>query len=156
MHANLPIAALLLFCLRLAAESGNMQAVREIWVPEGWSAPEVATSGRGRSHKPSTPAGFQTRKVGAMLHVNSVAVTRSRAGRSPSKVYTLLVGTREVPVSAGSTLRLDGKRYRVVGEQDGVLVLQDRRTKALLRFRKQEPPAAGAEDESTSSSDGKK
>ena len=146
------MVALLLSCLRVSAESGNMQTVREIWVPEGWTAPVVADSGRSRSFKPSVPAGFETRNIGAMLHVKSVAVARNRVGRSPAKVYTLLVGNREVPVSAGGSLRLDGKPYRVVGEQDGILILQNRRTKALLRFRKQEEPPAKAEETSTSSS----
>jgi hypothetical protein len=98
------------------------------------------------------PASFKNRRVGAVLNVGAANVSENRSAKtSVEKTYTLLIGDRRVTVSPRKSFRMDGHRYRVVGEKDGALVVQDRRTKALVRFRKQktrpEPKTLSSADE---------
>jgi hypothetical protein len=137
-HATMKylILAFLATCLGLLAESAGLRAVREIWVPEGWTPPEVVDSGNGRSYKPSVPSGFTKRDIGATLWVKEVTIHKNLASKGPKKKYTLLIGDKEVPVAPGGSVRLSGKRYRVVGEKGDTLLLQDRQTKVLIKFVK--------------------
>jgi len=107
-----------------------------------WVAPEVTNTGGTHSYKPSVPASFRQRNVGVVLNVGSVTINRNEESKGETKQYTLRIDDQRIVVSARGTVRLDGHRYRLLGEDaDGRLILEDRRTKALRRFRKETPPA---------------
>ncbi len=132
---------LLLIGSALPAGSANVRVVEGIWVPDGWVAPETANTVAVRSYKPSVPASFRQRDVGVVLDIGSVTINRNEESKGDAKQYILRIGDEKLVVSPGGTLRLDGHRFRVLGEHaDGLLILQDRRTKSLWRFRKEAPP----------------
>lgn len=136
------LTALLLAASALLADSASSRVVEEIWVPDGWVAPEATNTGGAHSYKPSVPASFRQRDVGVVLDIGSVTISRNEESKGEEKQYALRIDDRRIVVSERGTVRLDGHRYRVLGEDaDGRLILEDRRTKALRRFRKEVPPA---------------
>lgn len=136
------VLVLLLAGVSLLADSANERVVEEIWVPEGWVVPESTNTGTVHSYKPSVPASFRQRNVGVVLDIGSVTINRNEESRDEVKQYTLRIGDEKVVVSPRGTVRLDGHRFRVLGENaDGLLILEDRRTKALWCFRKEAPPS---------------
>jgi hypothetical protein len=133
------LIALLAATSGLLADSASTRQVKEIWVPEAWNAPEATNTKGVHSYKPSMPASFKDRRVGVVLNVGAARVSENRRAKSSAeKTYTLLIGDRRITVSPRKSFRMDGHRYRVVGEKDGALIVQDRRTKAIVRFHKQQ------------------
>jgi len=146
---RLTLALLLLLPLLPAAvaEPATDLFGREIWIPEGWEEPEVTTPGRAgkSSFKPSTPRELKARRVGATVGLQSVSVHKTKAPASTRKYRLKLAGGKTAEVCAGEALRIDDRRFKVLGERDGALLLQDQRSKRVMRFVKKQQPAPEGE-----------
>ena len=120
-------------------ETANSLFVQDAWIPDGWEEPVVASGGKaGRaSFKPSVAAGFKKRRGGATVGLNSVTVHRASSPRKREKFTLLLDNGKRVTASAGRTVKVSGKRFRILGRRDGGLLLEDTRTKRIMRFVRQ-------------------
>ena len=128
------VAALLLCAWSDRADDAVM--VEKVWIPDGWTEPEIEVQKQGpmTSYKPSVPSGFKERTLGATIGLESVTVHEAKVLSSP-KTYVLDLGEGQLKkVQSGTTVRIGKNLVRVIGDKDGVLYLQNTKTKRLLRY----------------------
>lgn len=135
------LAVACLFVLAMVhgqAETANMMMKSRRWVVDGWEEQEVTRGRDGTravSIKPSRPAGLRGKTVGATVGLAGVTVHKNRRSSPPKEYILKLEDGTPVRGKIGKTVRIGKRRMKVLGERDGVLLLQDSRTKRILRFR---------------------
>ena len=121
------------------AESANASFVREIWVPESWSEPELTGGSTsrggatiGRSFVPSIPT-LRKREIGASVGVRSVTVHANRNPTITVKRYLRFEDGRRMEVK-GKYMRIGKSRYEVMGQHGDYFYLRNDHTKKYWRF----------------------
>lgn len=123
------------------AETANMMAKSRRWVVEGWEKQEVVRgrAGGAVSLKPARPSGLRGRTVGATVGLVGATVHTNRRSSPPKDYILKLADGPPVRAEIGQTVRIGKRRMKVLGERDGALLLQDKKTKRVLRFRPEGP-----------------
>lgn len=149
--------ALLALAPLTRGETANMTSLRQAWVADGWTDPEITGQiGSGKySFKPPTRNAPRRRVLGATVGLYTVSVHEARV---PASLYTYklaLENGRKLTMRVGDTVRIKGRRYKLLGERNGVLYLQDRRKKRRIRRFVQRKPKESPEPDAASSRRGR-
>ena len=137
-----PLAVACLSALAVVAaraETANIMMKSRRWIVEGWEKQEVTRGRKGGVQsvnlKPARPADLRGRTVGATVGLVGVTVHKNRRSSPPEEYILKLDDGPPVRAEVGKTVRVGKRRMKVLGERDGVLLLQDKNTKRVLRFR---------------------